>query len=421
MRIVPIAALACLAVVGIAACAASPASLRDPASSPSVSHALSAPVVVDQKRWQDVSVKVVTDGAQMTVAKDGSLLYVTDNAGNALVVVDARTHQVVKIIHGGDSEAGSDGCPHNFCRGMGATGVALSPTGDSVYVSSLKADTFSKIDLHSGKVVAEVKVGRFPRDVVVSLDGRRAYVMNSVDDSVSAVDLDTMTSSGAPLKLAGDGAANLPFGRYLGIWLSPDGDRLLVKNATSGLVDAFDTRRLQQAGAYRLNLGVSTVAANPKAERVAIADDLGVSILSSKTMGLQTRLSFNCNPMEQFGGGGFDHPTMAWSDDGRHLAVHPSQSDIVWVVDTADGEVVRRFPLADGTAYSMVFSPSGDMLYILDGSGSVHFADMSKTLAFPTDEDESMHFCKLVQYLPEGESALAPRQEELPPPPPPSH
>lgn len=216
--------------------------------------------------------------------------------------------------------------------------------------------------------------------------------MNSVANSISVVDLDTLSTIGEPLALIGGDARYMPFGRYLGMWLSPKGDRLFVYNAKRGTIDRFDTDTLQQTGADKVRYRFMTLAASPARHRVAIADKQGVSIADGRDLAMEKRLSY-C------GYGNYSYPTMALSAGGRYLAFHARRSPDTWIVDTQSGETVRRYPV-DGYVMGLAFSPDGATLYQLNGDDSVSFYDTSTTLDIGEEAGASgPRFCTPFQKI----------------------
>lgn len=86
-------------------------------------------------------------------------------------------------------------------------GVAISPDHSRIYVSSAGSDVVSVIDTarlvafarknsdfandlsaSANYVVARIAVGKNPRGIVLSPDGRRLYVANRMDDTISVID-----------------------------------------------------------------------------------------------------------------------------------------------------------------------------------------------------------------------------------------
>src|SRR3974390_2173127 len=57
--------------------------------------------------------------------------------------------------------------------------MALSPDGRLLYVVCQDSDEVRVVDTQSGKVIANVGVGRMPRGIAVSPDGFQLYVTNA--------------------------------------------------------------------------------------------------------------------------------------------------------------------------------------------------------------------------------------------------
>src|SRR2546426_12486130 len=61
-----------------------------------------------------------------------------------------------------------------------------------VFVTNEKSDDVTVIDAATRAVVRTIPVGKRPRGVAVSPDGRRVYVTNSNSDSLSVIDAKTL-------------------------------------------------------------------------------------------------------------------------------------------------------------------------------------------------------------------------------------
>src|SRR2546426_4790373 len=57
-----------------------------------------------------------------------------------------------------------------------------------VFVTNEKSDNVTVIEAATRKVIKSIPVGKRPRGVAVSPDGRRVYVTNSNSDSLSVID-----------------------------------------------------------------------------------------------------------------------------------------------------------------------------------------------------------------------------------------
>ena len=127
---------------------------------------------------------------------DGRRAYVTAEIGGTVSVVDTVLHQVVRSIP---------------IPGAHPVGVVVSPDGKRVYVANGHGNAVAVLDAASGRLLANVPVGKRPWGIAVTPDGRKVYTANGVSNDVSVIDA-------ATFKLvatipAGDGAWGVAIGR----------------------------------------------------------------------------------------------------------------------------------------------------------------------------------------------------------------
>jgi YVTN family beta-propeller protein len=139
----------------------------------------------------------------VAVSPDGKFVYVAENYGNRVSVIDTFTNEVTDTITVGDSPSG----------------VAFSPDGKYVYVTNngdMKVvaaggeknypSTVSVIDTATNTVTATIPGFNVASGVAFSLDGNSVYVTNSGGTTVSVI--------GTPAGGAGgDGGNGAIFGR----------------------------------------------------------------------------------------------------------------------------------------------------------------------------------------------------------------
>ncbi len=68
--------------------------------------------------------------------------------------------------------------------------LAPSPDGKYLYVVAEEGNALLVVNTEKKKVTKEIKVGVRPHSVVVSRDGKTAYVSNQWSDNVSVIDLE---------------------------------------------------------------------------------------------------------------------------------------------------------------------------------------------------------------------------------------
>ena len=113
----------------------------------------------------------------MAVSPDGSKLYVIAQEGNALLVIDTQTNNVIDKIAVGEN-------PHS---------IIIKNDGNTAFVSNQWADNIFEIDLSLSKVVDTLKTGSGPAGLVLSTDEKFLYVVDSYSSEVSIINLQTKT------------------------------------------------------------------------------------------------------------------------------------------------------------------------------------------------------------------------------------
>src|SRR5262245_42305366 len=100
-------------------------------------------------------------------------VYVTNERGNSLSIIDGATDKVVGRVSVGERPRG----------------VALSPDGRSAYVALGEEDVIAVVDTATRAVTARIAAGSDPEAFAVSPDGARLYVSNEDAGTASVIDV----------------------------------------------------------------------------------------------------------------------------------------------------------------------------------------------------------------------------------------
>ncbi len=128
--------------------------------------------------------------ATMVMLPDGRLIVAVRDAARLLVLRGGGTERSRLVI---DTRVDMPTEP---------VGLALSPDDSVLVATSGWGRTVSVLDAHTFTSKAEHAVAREPRSVVVSADGKRAFVSHAVGQGLDVIPLDGMTPS-KPLLLGG--------------------------------------------------------------------------------------------------------------------------------------------------------------------------------------------------------------------------
>lgn len=158
-----------------------------------------------------VTVPLSSDGFNLALTPTGERVYATTAAGT-LYVLDAASYAVLDTLNVGPA----------------ANGLAFSPDGCTLYVTSRDAGTVSAVSTVSHIITRTYQIGGMPQRMAVAPDGSEIYVANER----SGLDV-VNVESGA--------VTSLSFGTpAYGLGLTPDAEQLYVLLPAAGEVRILD-------------------------------------------------------------------------------------------------------------------------------------------------------------------------------------
>ena len=221
-----------------------------------------------------------------------------------------------------------------IATGGGPYGIAITPNGASLYVTSFYAsptDTVWVIDTATQTVTASVTVGSFPHGIAVTPDGGFVYVTNAFSNTVSVIETTTNTVT-----------ATIPVGDTPhGIAISPNGSLAYVSNYLSGTISVIDiatntvTATVPLAtnfieGIVFSNDGMWAYVCHQHSNFISIINTISNTVVGTVIVGT--------NP---FG--------LALTPDGEHLYVANQGSQNVSLVSTQTNTVEATIQTAPGS------------------------------------------------------------------------
>jgi YVTN family beta-propeller protein len=239
-----------------------------------------------------------------------------------------------------------------------------------VYVSNEKSNDISVIDTSRDEVVATISVGKRPRGLHLSPDGKALYVAvsgspetppgkerevgpaNRDDDGIAVVDL----AAGAVSRMLPSGTDPENFD------LSPDGSRVYISNeegATTSVVDVASGTIVASA----------KVGGEP--EGVAVRPDGAVVYVTSEHDSRVTALGPGGEVLGSFQAGVRPRQVL-FSRDGARAFVSGEQDATVTVADAHEHKVIATVAIDAPGAKPMglALAPDGRTLWVANGRGA---------------------------------------------------
>ena len=271
-------------------------------------------------------IRVSRDGHTLLVALSGSpiagpgvdesKLPPADRAADGIGVVDLGTRKLLRTLPSGQDPEAFD----------------LSVDGKTIYVSNEETAEMSVVDLSTGTIRTRVKIGDEPEGVTVTPDGREVYITCEDDNEVFAVDTTTLQVVGR-MKTAG---------RPRSVAFTRDGKTAFVTDENAATVTVLDAVKHSPAGA--IVLARSKESPTPPRPMGAVLSPDGRQVLVSlgrakSVVAIDTASRKVARTIEGVG----DRP---WgidvSRDGTKAYTANGPSGDVSVIDLATGTVERR-------------------------------------------------------------------------------
>jgi YVTN family beta-propeller protein len=179
----------------------------------------------------------------VTASPDGRRAYVSSLAAGVVTVIDLVSGKVVQNVE----------------TGKGAEGIDVTPDGREVWVANRGANTISVIEAKTLKVVFTIRAGEFPIRVKLTPDGRRALVTFTGSGDVGVYDVATRTES-KRIPIGRDAVSGTEsrvfakrFGKSpapVGVLISEDGKHAWVAATHADVVAVIDLENLRVDDAW---------------------------------------------------------------------------------------------------------------------------------------------------------------------------
>lgn len=314
----------------------------------------------------------------------GGKVFVADEESNTVSIIDTTTLKTIGRVAVGQE-------PHNVQVTPDGKLVWVTNNGESAEENKETSETKMSrsvdmagtapgavwaIDTATAKVVAKVPVGMHPAHVVVSGDGRTAYVTNGGDNSVSVVDTN-----------AHQVIATIPVGTFPhGLRISPDGRQVWVANLKGETVSVIDTGSRKEIAKIAVGKGPAQVGFTPDGRfmfvslsgenQVAVIDPASRKMIGKVAVGT-VPIQLYATPDSKFvlvanqGSPGKPGNTVSFIDvaglkvaatiktgagahglaitpDGRHAYVTNTYANTVSVIDIGDRKVIATVRVGKG-------------------------------------------------------------------------
>jgi YVTN family beta-propeller protein len=308
---------------------------------------------------------------EMAPAAPASRIYVSDETGGNIVVIDAATGQILQRVAVGKRPRGIRVTRDGTHLLVALSGSPIAPPGvdeDSLPEPDRAADGIGVVALPAMNVVRTLHSGQDPETFDSSLDGRTIFVSNEDAAKMTAIDLET-----------GAIRAEVPVGgEPEGVKVRPDGRVVYVTCEETSEVYAIDTASLTVVAKIKVGARPRDIVFTPDSATGFVTDenDGTITVIDTATHTVATAIKL---PAPAAADAIPPRPMSAvLSPDARHLYVSNGRARSVSVIDVAARTVVRTINDVGVRPWGIEISPDGRTLFTANGpSGDVSIIDIA--------------------------------------------
>ena len=287
----------------------------------------------------------------------GYRVYVTNEVSGDLTIIDSEKMAVVAMVPLGKRPRGIHASPDGKTIYVALSGSPIA--GPGVDESTLpppdkSADGIGVFDVAQQKLLRVIPSGSDPEEFDLSKDGKLLYVSNEDVGGASILDL----SSGKIVKQIKTGE------EPEGVTMSPDGKLVLVTSEDAGTVAVIDTAKGEL---------IHTIAVGRRPRSIAFFPDSNRAWVNAENDGTIVMIDVAKKAIAEtvkLGEAGVVKPMkVVMSADAKQLFVSTGRGKKVFFVDAVSGKVLGEVE-AGRRPWGLGLSPDGKTIFTANGPGN---------------------------------------------------
>ena len=261
----------------------------------------------------------------MPLAASTSLIYILNNAGTTISVIDPATDKVVQTIGGIEVPEAAH----------------FSPDGSRIYVTNGSDHFLDVLDRKTGKSIKRVPISGHPNDLAVTPDGKRVLIC--ISETPGALDIIDTTSlvkiKTIPMK-----------SRMHDIVVTEDGKYAVAGSPQGQFAAFFDLRTEELAGMMDFDQGVMPLAIENAPDGsgrrlfIQLNQTNGFAVIDFAKRQEVTRIKLPDEP-RAFSSAGAPSHGMGVAPDGKTIWVTSRRSNSVFAYSLPDFKLLGHVPL----------------------------------------------------------------------------
>jgi len=295
----------------------------------------------------------------------GYRIYVTNEISGDLSVIDSTTMEVISTVPLGKRPRGIHPSPDGRTIYVALSGSPPAPPGvdeNKLPPPDHSADGIGVVDVATNKLVRMLKAGSDPENFDVSPDGKTIYVSNEDASGVSFIDV-----------AAGELTKTIKTGEEPeGVKVDLDGKRVFSTNEEDGTVSVIDTASAKLLKTFKVGHRPRNIVFLPDGQHAYVnAENDGGIVLFDPLHYKQIQ------PIKLGTPGEIKPMFLLLSPEASKLYVSTGRGHKVFVVDTATNAPIGSFEVGQ-RPWGLAFSPDAKLLFTANGpSNDVSVVDLA--------------------------------------------
>jgi YVTN family beta-propeller protein len=292
-------------------------------------------------------------------------VYITNEASGDLSVIDPARHEVVATVKLGKRPRGIHASPDGRTIYVALSGSPFAPPGvdeSKLPPPDRSADGIGVFDVASRTLLRVIPSGYDPEEFDLSKDGRLLYISNEDSAAASVVDIEAAKVI-HQMKVGGEpeGVKTSPDGRFVYVTSEEDGEVFVIDTAANKVVKSFKVGPRPRKAMF-LPDGSKAYVTRENDGKVSIIDAVKHAPRGEIVLGEVDVIK----PMD-----------VILSPDAARAYVSTGRGKRVFVIDTATDKVLSSFEVGE-RPWGIGVSPDGKLLYSANGpSNDVSVVDLA--------------------------------------------
>ena len=271
------------------------------------------------------------------------LVFVSNERSGDVTVIDGATDDVVGTFPVGKRPRGIHATPDGRRIFVTLSGSPRMAPGldENRAPADKRADALGVIDPSARKLIDRWHVGSDPEQFAISKDGKFAFIANEDDASVSIVDLDSGQSRGR-IKVSEEPE---------GVGVNPANGEVYVTCEEKGEVFAIDPGQQRVIATIETGGRPRSVAFSSDGARAYAACENGgyVAVIDARSHKLLSKIQLPTGSLPM---------GTAVSRDGKELYVSTGRGNAIAIIDTEKNELATTVPVGN-RVWGIALDPSG--------------------------------------------------------------